>query len=61
MALGAFVAGVLVGESDLSHQILGEVQPLRDILAGLFFVSVGMLVDPLFIVQTCRWSPRRWR
>lgn len=51
IALGAFVAGVLVGESDLSHQILGEIEPLRDILAGLFFVSVGMLVDPLFVVQ----------
>jgi CPA2 family monovalent cation:H+ antiporter-2 len=51
IALGAFVAGVVVGESDLSHQILGEVEPLRDILAGLFFVSVGMLVDPLFIIQ----------
>jgi CPA2 family monovalent cation:H+ antiporter-2 len=51
IALGAFVAGVVVGESDLSHQILGEIEPLRDILAGLFFVSIGMLVDPLFIVQ----------
>ncbi|MCC7372458.1 MAG: cation:proton antiporter [Chloroflexi bacterium] len=51
IALGAFVAGVLVSESDLSHQILGEIEPLRDILAGLFFVSVGMLVDPMFIVQ----------
>jgi CPA2 family monovalent cation:H+ antiporter-2 len=51
IALGAFVAGVMVGESDLSHQILGEIEPLRDILAGLFFVSVGMLVDPLFIIQ----------
>lgn len=51
IALGAFIAGVVVGESDLSHQILGEIEPLRDILAGLFFVSVGMLVDPFFIVQ----------
>jgi K+:H+ antiporter len=51
IALGAFVAGVIVGESDLSHQILGEIEPLRDILAGLFFVSVGMLVDPTYIVQ----------
>jgi CPA2 family monovalent cation:H+ antiporter-2 len=49
LALGAFVAGVVVGESDLSHQILGEVLPLRDIFAGLFFVSVGMLVDPRFV------------
>ena len=49
LALGAFVAGVVVGESDLSHQILGDVLPLRDIFAGLFFVSVGMLVDPGFV------------
>jgi monovalent cation:H+ antiporter-2, CPA2 family len=51
LALGAFVAGVVVSESDLSHQILGEVEPLRDIFAGLFFVSVGMLVDPGFVLR----------
>lgn len=51
LALGAFVAGVVVSESDLSHQILGEVEPLRDIFAGLFFVSVGMLVDPGFVFR----------
>jgi len=51
LALGAFVAGVVVSESDLSHQILGEVEPLRDIFAGLFFVSIGMLVDPMFVIS----------
>ena len=51
LALGAFVAGVVVGESDLSHQIVGEITPLRDIFAGLFFVSVGMLVNPGFVVD----------
>ncbi|MBI4497112.1 MAG: cation:proton antiporter [Chloroflexi bacterium] len=51
LALGAFVAGMVVSESDLSHQILGEVMPLTDIFAGLFFVSVGMLVDPIFVVE----------
>ena len=51
LALGAFVGGVIVGESDLSHQILAEILPLRDILAALFFVSVGMLVDPWFVVE----------
>jgi CPA2 family monovalent cation:H+ antiporter-2 len=50
LALGAFLAGLVVGESDLSHQILGEVTPIRDIFAALFFVSVGMLVDPAFVV-----------
>lgn len=51
LALGAFVAGIVVGESDLSHQILGDILPLRDIFAGLFFVSVGMLVDPWFVLR----------
>ncbi|MGI5835260.1 MAG: cation:proton antiporter [Chloroflexota bacterium] len=51
IALGAFVAGVTVGESDLSLQILGEMMPLRDVFAGLFFVSVGMLVNPVFVAQ----------
>jgi monovalent cation:H+ antiporter-2, CPA2 family len=51
LALGAFVAGIVVGESDLSHQILGAILPLRDIFAALFFVSVGMLVDPAFVAR----------
>lgn len=46
LALGAFAAGVVIGESDLSNQIFGEILPLRDIFAGLFFVSVGMLINP---------------
>jgi CPA2 family monovalent cation:H+ antiporter-2 len=50
LALGAFLAGMLVAESDLSHQVLGEAVPFRDVFAGLFFVSVGMLVDPWLIV-----------
>ena len=47
LALGAFVAGVLVSESELSHQAAAEVTPFRDLFAVLFFVSVGMLVDPV--------------
>jgi CPA2 family monovalent cation:H+ antiporter-2 len=46
LALGAFVAGIVVSESDLSHQAAAEVTPFRDLFAVLFFVSVGMLVDP---------------
>ena len=46
LALGAFVAGLLVSESTLSHQAAGAVIPFRDLFAVLFFVSVGMLVDP---------------
>jgi CPA2 family monovalent cation:H+ antiporter-2 len=46
LALGAFVAGIIVAESDLSHQAAGEIIPFRDLFAVLFFVSVGMLLDP---------------
>jgi CPA2 family monovalent cation:H+ antiporter-2 len=51
IALGAFVGGMLVGRSDLSHEVLQQVRPLRDIFAALFFVSVGMLVDPELLVD----------
>ncbi len=51
VAIGAFVAGVVISESELSHQILGDIEPLRDIFAGLFFVSVGILVDPGFVLR----------
>jgi CPA2 family monovalent cation:H+ antiporter-2 len=46
LALGAFLAGLAVSESDRSHHVLGEVLPARDLFAVLFFVSVGMLIDP---------------
>jgi K+:H+ antiporter len=45
-ALGAFLAGAVVSESDTSHQALADALPLRDAFAVLFFVSVGMLLDP---------------
>ena len=50
-ALGAFVAGLLLSESDIGHWALAEVAPLRDIFAALFFASLGMLTDPVFIYQ----------
>ncbi len=46
LALGAFVAGVALAESELSHEILGEITPITDVFAALFFVSIGMLIDP---------------
>ena len=49
LALGAFVAGLLISETEISYQALGELAPLRDVFAGIFFVSVGMLVDPAFV------------
>ncbi len=50
-ALGAFLAGAVVGESDLSHQAAADALPLRDAFAVLFFVSVGMLLDPSALIE----------
>lgn len=50
-ALGAFFAGVIIGESDLSHRAAADALPLRDAFAVLFFVSVGMLFDPHVLIQ----------
>ena len=50
-ALGAFFAGVVIAESDLSHQAAADALPLQDAFAVLFFVSVGMLFNPLVLVQ----------
>jgi len=45
-ALGAFLAGILVSESEYAHQIIGEILPFRNLFASLFFVSIGMLLRP---------------
>ena len=50
-ALGAFFAGMVLGESDLSQRAAEEAIPLRDAFAVLFFVSVGMLLDPAVFVE----------
>ena len=49
-ALGAFLAGLVVSESDMSHQAAADALPLRDAFAVLFFVSVGMLLDPSYLL-----------
>ncbi len=45
MALGAFLAGVIISESEYCQQIVADLAPMREVFSGLFFVSVGMLVD----------------
>jgi CPA2 family monovalent cation:H+ antiporter-2 len=51
LALGAFVAGILISESDYAYQAIAEVIPLRDIFATLFFVSLGMLINLGFLAD----------
>jgi len=50
VALGAFLAGLVVSGSEFRHQALSDVIPLREVLASVFFVSVGMLLDPQVLV-----------
>src|SRR5436309_3914596 len=49
LAIGAFVAGLVINESEYAHQALSDVMPLRDLFGMLFFVSVGMLLDPALL------------
>ena len=49
-AFGAFVAGMVLSESDYGYQTLSDIIPLRDLFGLLFFTSVGMLLDPAFLV-----------
>ncbi|GAB4580793.1 MAG: cation:proton antiporter [Anaerolineales bacterium] len=51
LALGAFVAGVVVSQSPLSHQVGADVLPFQEAFAVLFFVSIGMLVNPLYLFE----------
>ncbi|MBW1708650.1 MAG: cation:proton antiporter [Deltaproteobacteria bacterium] len=51
LALGAFLAGLIVSESEYSHQALGNILPFRDVFTSFFFVSIGMLLDVGFLFQ----------
>ena len=50
-AFGSFVAGMVLGESEFSHQALGEIIPLRDVFGLVFFASAGMLLDPGYLLE----------
>jgi CPA2 family monovalent cation:H+ antiporter-2 len=53
-AFGAFVAGMVLSESDYGHQALSDIIPLRDLFGLLFFTSVGMLLNPMFLFDHFR-------
>ena len=54
LALGALVAGLVISESELSHQIVADILPLRDCFGGIFFISVGMLLNLGLLSQDLR-------
>jgi CPA2 family monovalent cation:H+ antiporter-2 len=51
IALGAFLAGVIIAETEFSHTIAAQVGPFRDALASVFFISIGMLLDPRVLLE----------
>lgn len=54
-ALGAFIAGMLISETKFRYQVESDISPFRDILLGLFFISIGMLLDVGQIAQNLGW------
>lgn len=54
LALGAFVGGMLISETPYRHQVEGDIKPFRDVLLGLFFVTVGMMLDIGYVFR--HWS-----
>lgn len=55
LALGAFIAGMLISETEYRHQVEDDIKPFRDILLGLFFVTIGMLLDIETVLQNFMW------
>ncbi|WBY00057.1 cation:proton antiporter [Ramlibacter tataouinensis] len=53
LALGAFIAGMLIAETEYKHQVETDIRPFHDVLLGLFFISVGMLLDWRVVAE--RW------
>lgn len=55
LALGAFLAGMMLGETEFKHQIEADIRPFRDILLGLFFITIGMMLDLDAIGSIWHW------
>lgn len=53
LALGAFIAGMLISETEYKHQVETDIRPFHDVLLGLFFISIGMMLDWRLVLQ--RW------
>jgi len=51
LALGAFVAGMLISETEYKHQVEEDIKSFRDVLLGLFFISIGMLLNVLLVIE----------
>lgn len=55
LALGAFLAGMLISETEYRYQVEDDIKPFRDVLLGLFFVTIGMLLDMRVVIENFLW------
>ncbi len=55
LALGAFLAGMLISETEYRYQVEEDIKPFRDVLLGLFFVTIGMLLDVQVVIENFLW------
>ena len=53
LALGAFIAGMLISETEFKHQVETDIRPFHDVLLGLFFITIGMMLDWRMVLE--RW------
>jgi len=56
MALGTFLAGMMLSETEFKHQIENDIRPFRDIFLGLFFITIGMMLDLYSLLDVIHWS-----
>ncbi len=56
LAFGAFLAGMMLGETEFRHQVESSIRPFRDVLLGLFFIGIGMLIDPSILPRIWHWA-----
>ena len=56
LAFGAFLAGMMLGETEFRHQVESSIRPFRDVLLGLFFIGIGMRIDPALIPSIGHWA-----
>ena len=55
LALGGFLAGMMLGETEYRHQIEADIRPFQDVLLGLFFITIGMLIDIQVVLDVWYW------
>ena len=56
LAFGAFLAGMMLGDTVFRHQVESSIRPFRDVLLGLFFIGIGMMLDPAALPEIWHWA-----